>query len=108
MRRHVLAPVHRGARRSGLPRLGDPTAQGQLPGELRLYRLTPVARQNRSGWRYSARTKRALPVSGWRRRSIPRPHDTEEPEMTGTIWETPRSNRKFSAAHLGLALLTGA
>ena len=28
--------------------------------------------------------------------------------MTGTIWESPRSNRKFSAAHLGLALLIGA
>ena len=28
--------------------------------------------------------------------------------MTGTIWEIPRTNRKFSAAHLGLALLIGA
>ena len=28
--------------------------------------------------------------------------------MTGTIWEIPRTNRKFSAVHLGLALLIGA
>ncbi len=28
--------------------------------------------------------------------------------MTGTIWEIPRTNRKFSAVHLGVALLIGA